>query len=176
MFLSFAGKIITITLAIMICSYGNISAALQKKQPIYTPQAKEMKLATTNELLKAYLERRTFRHKVLAENIANVNTPGYKAKEVSEAQNYEDLVGDATRVRKVRLARTNPKHMESKRSISSRIATEKLKDPYETKPNGNNVSIAQQMTKLSQNQQDYNTAVKSYATTNALISAVLSGK
>jgi flagellar basal-body rod protein FlgB len=69
---------------------------------------------------------------------------------------------------------TSSKHINSKRSsVSGKFSSHKLKDPYEVKPNGNNVSIAQQMLKLSQNQQDYNAALKSYSATNNLLSSVI---
>lgn len=128
---------------------------------------------TTNELFAAYLERSSFRHKVLSENMANVNTPGYKADEVPEARDHEELMGDKGSIQKVRMLKTSRMHLQGQEKGSSKFTKEKLKDPYEIKPNGNNVSIAQQMTKLSQNQQDYNASVKGYATMNALVSAVL---
>lgn len=140
---------------------------------MYDPEARDAREFTTNELFKAALERSSFRHKTLSENMANVNTPNYKAKEVADAVEYEDLVGEGRTIRKVRMKRTSRRHIVGKNNESGRFQSEKLKDPFEIKPNGNNVSTVQQMTKLSQNQQDYNAAVKSYATTNALISAVL---
>lgn len=149
--------------------------ATQKAKRIKLSKAdsKEAKDFSTNELLAAYLERGAFRHKVLSENMANVNTPGYKADDVPEAEDFEDLVGDRRNPTNFGLTKTNRFHLEGKRTVSDRRLRKKLHNPYEIKPNGNNVSIAQQMTKLSQNQQDYNAGLKSYATTNALISAVL---
>lgn len=64
-------------------------------------------------------------------------------------------------------------HLQGSNKSTEHFSKEKLKDPYEIKPNGNNVSIAQQMTKLSQNQQDYNAGLKAYSTMNALVSAVI---
>lgn len=151
-----------------------VNAAVKAKRiKLTSPEDREFKNYTTNELFAAYLERSAFRHKVLSENMANVNTPGYKADEVAEAQDYEDLVGDSNSSTNFGMKRTNKLHLSSKRKSSDKITRKKLKNPYEIKPNGNNVSIAQQMTKLSQNQQDYNAVLKSYATTNAMISAVL---
>jgi len=128
---------------------------------------------TTNELMKSYLELTSFRHKVLSQNLANVNTPGYKAEEVDAPKEYSDLTGKGKAARGVRLARTADNHIDGGQKSGGKFSSHKLKDPYEVKPNGNNVSLAQQMTKVSQNQQDYNAAVKGYAVMNSLVSAVL---
>lgn len=157
----------------LICMALPANAGKNKHLNLYSPEVREMKAASTNDLLKAYLDRSSFRHKTLSENMANVNTPKYKANEVPEVEGYDDLLGKGKKVRKLSMARTNQKHIIGKDGQDGHFVSEKLKDPYEIKPNGNNVSVAQQMTKLSQNQQDYNAAVKSYATTNGLVSAVL---
>lgn len=129
---------------------------------------------STNELVKSYLELTSFRHKVLSENLANINTPGYKAQEVDAPKEYSDLTGREKATRNIKLTRTVSNHIDGGQQRSSgKFASRKLKDPYEVKPNGNNVSLAQQMTKVSQNQQDYNAAVKGYAVMNSLVPAVL---
>ncbi len=140
---------------------------------LYKAAARDKRTYTTNQLLKAYLERSAFKHKVLSQNMANVNTPGYKANDVIEVADYDDLMDNSAKIRRVSISRTSSKHLFGTHGSESKIATEKLKNPYEIKPNGNNVSIAQQMTKLSQNQQDYNAAVKAYSTTNSLFSTIL---
>lgn len=178
---SFIATSFTSAIGVMVCLVAclltttSASAAQRAKRIKPTKiEQRESKNYATNQLFAAYLERGAYRHKVLSENMANVNTPGYKADEVVEANDFEDLIGDKANISGgVGLSKTNSLHLEGKRKVSDRRVREKLKNPYEKKPNGNNVSIAQQMTKLSQNQQDYNAAVKSYATTNALVSAVL---
>lgn len=152
-----------------------IYAVNKKYLPLSAPNSgAENRNTNTNKLLKSYLEFSAFRHKVLSENIANINTPNYKAEDVSVPQKYEDLTSKSRSTSGISLATTNTGHIsESKRSKKSKFASHKIKDPYEIKPNGNNVSLAQQMTKVSQNQSDYNMAVKNYSTTNSLISVVL---
>lgn len=129
--------------------------------------------ATTNELLKSYLELTAFRHKVLSENLANANTPGYKAQDVANPKEYSDLSGKGRAIKTIGLIKTADNHIDGKQKSGGKFIAQKLQDPYEIKPNGNNVSLAQQMTKISQNQQDYNSAVKGYAVMNNLISAAL---
>lgn len=127
----------------------------------------------TNDLFKSYLELSGFKHKVLSQNLANVNTPGYKADDVEIPTNYSDLAGDGKLSRKIKMARTSNKHIAGSPDSEGAFSSHKLQDPYETKMNGNNVSLIQQTTKLSQNKNDYTAAVKAYATTNSLFSSVL---
>ena len=133
----------------------------------------DTKKATTNELLKSYLELTSFRHKILSQNLANINTPGYKAKEVTSPMEYADLTEKGKGVKGIKLAKTVDSHIGGQQKSGGKFTAHKLQDPYEIKPNGNNVSLAQQMTKVSQNQQDYNAAVKGYAVMNSLVSAAL---
>ena len=149
-------------------AYGGKHLAMEKSD-----NSDDAKNTTTNELMKSYLELTSFRHKILSQNLANVNTPGYKAEEVAAPKEYSDLAGKGKTTRSVKLARTTSNHIDGGQKSAEKFAAHKLQDPYEIKPNGNNVSLAQQMTKVSQNQQDYNAAVKGYAVMNSLVSAVL---
>ena len=42
----------------------------------------------TNDLYKSYLEYSAYRNELLSQNLANVNTPGYKADEVYIPNNF----------------------------------------------------------------------------------------
>lgn len=151
----------------------SIQAADNSRLVLEKPAKREEKRYQTNDLFKSYLDATSFRHKILSQNIANLNTPGYKADEVEIPTKYDVLIGEKKKIKRVSLAITSKKHIIGRSKPAGRFESHKLKDPYEIKPNGNNVSLAQQMTKLSQNQQDYNAAVKGYAATNALLSTAL---
>ena len=69
--------------------------------------------------------------------------------------------------------RTSNHHLVGSRGEEEKFSSHKLQDPYEVKKNGNNVSMQQQITKLSQNKNEYAAAVKAYSTTNSLFSTVL---
>lgn len=153
--------------------WGNSYAQEVKYLPLKKSIAKADKNHSTNELLKSALELTSFRHKILSQNIANINTPGYKADEVAAPTKYEDLSDKNRSYKKIKLIRTTSQHLSGNHKFSEKFRSHKLQDPYEIKPNGNNVSLSQQMTKISQNQQEYNAALKGYNATNALISIVL---
>lgn len=140
---------------------------------LYKSDVREAKKHRTNDLFKSYLELSSFRHKTLAQNVANVNTPGYKADEVEMPDEFNGLMGNGVASRKISMVRTSPKHIGGSKDSSGKFSSQKLKDPYEIKKNGNNVSMAQQMSKIAQNKNDYNVAVKGYATLNSLYGTVV---
>ncbi len=135
-------------------------------------EKKESK-STTNEMLKSYLEVSSFRNKVLSQNVANINTPGYKADEVNMPEKYEDLSSDGGKNTRIGMKVTSYRHISGTNAPQGKLSSHKLKDPDEIKKNGNNVSMRQQMAKISQNKNDYTAAVKAYATSNSLYSSVL---
>lgn len=172
--LIFSMKNILVNFLIFCVLTGSSAYADGKKYlPLKKTDEQDTKNHTTNDLLKSYMELTSFRHKTLSQNLANVNTPGYKADEVATPKEYGDLTGKGRANRKVRLAKTANHHLDGAQKSTAKFTAHKLEDPYEIKPNGNNVSLAQQMTKVSQNQQDYNAALKGYNATNALVSTAL---
>jgi flagellar basal-body rod protein FlgB len=140
---------------------------------VHANVAKE-NLLDTNLMLKAYLGRSSFKHQVLSENIANLNTPKYKAEDVEMPTKYEDLVSVNKNSKQIGMRKTNNLHMAgSRKSNDGKFSRIKLKKSIENKPNGNNVSLSQQMLKISDNQQSYNEVLKAYAVTNNLTNVVL---
>ena len=135
-------------------------------------KTKERKYQTT-DLLEAYLKRSSFKQKILARNMANQNTPGYKADDVLDVKEYSELMEHKPNKNRLPMAKTKNNHLIGNKLDQNNIKVVKLKDPYEVKPNGNNVSMAQQMLKASANQQDYSRALKQYTSLNSLITSVL---
>lgn len=160
-----------ISVIFIVCFSCTCFADTKNHMSLSKSEKKESK-ATTNEMLKSYLEVSAFRNKVLSQNMANINTPGYKADEVSMPEKYEDLSGDGRSAR-LGMKVTSYKHISGTNAPQGKFSSHKLKDPDEIKKNGNNVSMRQQMAKISQNKNDYTAAVKAFATSNALYSSVL---
>ena len=87
------------------------------------------------------------RQEVLAQNIANSDTPRYKARDL-KALKFKDLVSNQSS--NIRMATTAGFHLTGipKRAIESKVETERR--PMETSPNGNSVVLEEQMAKLSE--------------------------
>jgi flagellar basal-body rod protein FlgB len=87
------------------------------------------------------------RQEVLAQNIANADTPGARAREL-EPFSFERLI----RREEVQLnmASTSGDHMGGRRKRVRDYSTEETRKPYETAPTGNAIVIEEQMMKLNE--------------------------
>ncbi|MBH1941980.1 flagellar basal body rod protein FlgB [Mobilitalea sibirica] len=92
------------------------------------------------------------RNEVIANNIANVDTPGYKRKDVQfESYLMSALIGDNSLDKRVASARLD--------SLNARIYTDNANLSY--RMDGNNVDIDTESANLAQNQVRYYTLLDS---------------
>ncbi len=95
------------------------------------------------------------RQAVLSENVANVNTPNYQAKDLAPLSFKNLLQAEAPPVRAVT---TNPMHISpAVEQASFETVTERR--PEESKLNGNSVLIEEQMQKIGDVKTNYDLAV-----------------
>jgi len=87
------------------------------------------------------------RQSTIAANVANANTPGFKARDVEPFNKVLDTTP-------VRLALTSPSHMQLSAVETDSRATAK-KDSWEVVHSGNSVSVEQEMTKGGEVNRDY---------------------
>ncbi len=102
-------------------------------------------------LLQRALDFRTDRHNVLASNIANVETPGFKAKDLV----FERALGAALKAQEPGpLTVTHPKHMDGRDITALEMVVPK--QIRATSPvgsvDGNTVDLEREMAKLAENQ------------------------
>ena len=97
-------------------------------------------------------------HDVLAQNVANADTPGYKAREL-KPQAFGRALADT--VGPVRLAVTAPGHLAGP-GVRTPEGTRPQRDPYEVTLTGNSVSIEEQAVKIARNAMDYQLATTLY--------------
>lgn len=100
------------------------------------------------------------RQQVLADNIANADTPGYKPKDV-EPVDFEKLAQNATR--KIALASTNSRHLVSAARATGPFRVSDQQDNYEMTPSGNAVVLEEQLMKVSQTVMDHRITAGLYA-------------
>lgn len=94
------------------------------------------------------------RQGVLAQNIANADTPEYRARDLTEVD-FGAILQDVSGSKKMRLDRTAPGHMVPGGSLDS-AQNRKSRVTYEVAPADNSVIIEEQMVKASQTTMDYN--------------------
>lgn len=110
----------------------------------------------------------SFRQKVLANNVANASTPGFRPLEVKEPK-YEALGAVPPSIAALPPALTSQMHIEGHQiDDDPAFATNKGED-FETTPNGNAVSLEDEMMKVTSNQMDYQTVASLYEQSLGLI-------
>ncbi|MFW6300017.1 MAG: flagellar basal body rod protein FlgB [Oceanicaulis sp.] len=102
------------------------------------------------------------RQRVIAENVANVNTPGFTPGEISQSQFERVLDGQAGSA-PGGLRVTDPRHFTGGATAGSAAAyrTEARPDS-ETTVNGNSVVIEEQMVRANENRMKFETALSLY--------------
>ena len=121
--------------------------------------------ATTAALAKT-LDGAAARHRALAENIANVDTPGFQRVDVAFETELQAALKDA---------QANP------RTALDRIATVRPRQSRDTvspaRVDGNNVDVDREMARIAQNTQEYEAAARALATKLRMLrSAISEGK
>jgi flagellar basal-body rod protein FlgB len=97
------------------------------------------------------------RQSVLAENVANVATPNYVARDLKPVDFANELAGELPPM----LRTTNYRHISLRPNSTDRFVAEDAEGEGGT-PLGNVVSIEQEMIKLSDTQVQYQTAANLY--------------
>ena len=111
----------------------------------------------------------TQRQTVLAQNVANVDTPKFKPEDLTPFTFRTALQASRT----LEPAMTNSAHLRLAHAAGGPGEVRKDRKTYETKPDGNAVDIEEQMMKLNQTTQDYNTVTNLYRKNVALLKTVL---
>jgi flagellar basal-body rod protein FlgB len=123
-------------------------------------------------MLRTRLEWAQERQKVLAENVANADTPGYRASDLAPLK-FEDQPAVApTTVAGVTLARTESGHLAGVGLSSSPFRAES-KGHYELRPTGNAVNVEEEMMKVASNNMDYQAATALYTRSLNLLKTAL---
>ena len=112
----------------------------------------------TMATLQKNLNVGSMRHKVLTSNIANIDTPNYKAFEVV----MEDARKRSMRAKRpIELVRTQPEHLSGRHSTSSLIKIKTVDSSGNNfRADGNTVDLDRTMGKLAENTLMYRTAAQ----------------
>ncbi len=128
----------------------------------------------TPVVLQQFLQLATLKHETLSQNIANVNTPGYKTKTVEIPQTFNELVKlNSNSFKQISLTVTSKTHIKGRMYLKDEYPVVKDIVNVELKPNQNNVSLQQQALEVSNNQLLYNKLVDTYKKTYDLLNAAV---
>jgi len=127
--------------------------------------------ADTLTAIKARMQYLNERQSLIAKNISNVNTPGYKAQELKK-ENFNKI---GERTNKLSLRTTSAGHLGGQKRPFA-FKTIRDEDAYETNPNGNNVVLEEQMVNLAENEMDYKETTSVMKQLNGLIRSAIGGQ
>ncbi|WP_127903301.1 flagellar basal body rod protein FlgB [Solirhodobacter olei] len=106
------------------------------------------------------------RQKTISENIANANTPGYRAKDVSSFQSYVDSVNQAQQ----------DGQNAAPFGTDVPVSTVDAPDSWSTTISGNTVVLEQQTVKASQTAAQYQLAANLYRKASDLLTTAVTGQ
>ncbi len=112
------------------------------------------------------------RQSVLARNVANANTPGYKPLDLKKVD-FGDMVSSYNSHSS--LTTTHPMHMSLGSSSGGNFQQEKQIDAFEVTPSGNAVVLEEQMLKMSENALDYQATTRLYKKMTSLMNTAIGG-
>jgi flagellar basal-body rod protein FlgB len=113
-------------------------------------------------LLSLLRERMSWLHQrqdVLSQNVANADTPGFVARDL-KPQDFSGILSGETN-RASGLTATDPRHIAMSSLSGSRF--DDMAAPDQANPNGNAVSLEQEMIKVSDTQAQFQAAANLYA-------------
>jgi flagellar basal-body rod protein FlgB len=114
------------------------------------------------EALKTRMNWHHQRQRVLAENVANADTPGFRPLDVKPPEPPGA---------RMQLARTSAAH-SVERGLSANDPSQSRRR-FETTPSGNAVNLEDEMMKVAQNNQDYQLAASLYQRSLGLMKTAL---
>lgn len=113
-------------------------------------------------MLRTKLNWNQERQKVLAENVANSDTPNFRERDLVPPKFPDSSTITAAPVAQVQLATTEGGHIGGMSLSGTSFRTES-KGNYEVRPTGNSVNLEEEMMKVAANQMDYQAATALYS-------------
>ena len=123
-------------------------------------------------ILEKGLDATALRNRVLANNIANVDTPGYKRSDVD----FEAILGAELGQESDRLAlkTSSPRHLPG---LESGQGNAVVTDERGTMRNdGNNVDVDREMTRVAENTIQYNSTIRALSSQLAILRMVVQSR
>ena len=127
------------------------------------------------QAMNAKMSYLTQRQKVISQNVANADTPGYVAQDLGKVD-FSSMVSNIDKNQmKVSMNASNPNHLLApNQSPNPKVAVNKT--PYDVKPDGNSVTLEEQMVKSNDVQMNYALMVNLYRDSADMIRTSLGKK
>jgi flagellar basal-body rod protein FlgB len=123
-------------------------------------------------MLRTRLDWAQARQRVLAENVANSDTPKYRAHDIAPLKFDQAPLASPGAVSSVSLTRTADSHLAGVGLSQSPFRAANSRD-FEVRPAGNAVNLEEEMMKVAANQMDCQTATALYTRSLNLLKTAL---
>lgn len=124
-------------------------------------------------LLVKGMDGSSMRQQVLSNNIANVDTPNFKAQDVNFYSQLKGMMDEPMPMGGVDLARTNSGHLPGTLPASSPSPFRVYQTEGQVRPDGNNVNIDVESAKVAENNIYYGTLATAVARKYKLIARAI---
>ena len=137
-----------------------------------------MVLTTTKSkpLMEAALSARAQRQDMISGNIANIDTPFYKARDID----FESALIEKTKemykssdIKELEMAKTDGQHMSAYKNTDSSKSTIFLRDGHMARNDGNTVDLDIETTELSKNSIMFNALTAALKKNSTILKSVL---
>lgn len=123
-------------------------------------------------MLRTRLQWAQERQRVLAQNVANADTPNFRPRDLVPPKFDERTGATSTLVPSVTLTRTEQGHMAGIAPNGTSFESRRGK-AYEIRPTGNAVNLEREMMKVAANQMDYQAVTALYTRSLGLFKTAL---
>ena len=112
-------------------------------------------------MVKARMTWAAERQRVLAQNVANADTPHYQPLDVKDLD-FKAMAQATQKSSQVKALMTDPAHLPGTLPDPGTFRADKVRRAYETSPDGNGVVLEDQMMKMNDTKGSYDTALALY--------------
>ncbi len=122
--------------------------------------------------LQKGLDASSLRQQVIANNVANINTPGYKKQDVSFEDEFKHAIDNKY---DARMYQTDPRHLPGGSSLTSVGIKVNTIGATSMRYDGNNVDIDEEMSKMAENSIRYNAMAQLMSGRFSTLKTVING-
>jgi flagellar basal-body rod protein FlgB len=133
-------------------------------------------VSKANAIASKALNYRIIKADLISSNIANIDTPGYKARDIDFAdalQKEVDKLYGTTKEKRLKLAKTDSKHLNPLYDDDLEGAVVFFRDGQDMRNDGNTVDLDVETTELAKNEMMYNATIAALRRNNSIFRSVL---
>lgn len=133
-------------------------------------------ISKSYDIMAKALDYRSDRADMISSNIANIDTPNYKARDIDfeyALQKEADKIYGSNTNDKLQLAKTNPRHLSPIEDDDTQRATIFLRDGQDARNDGNTVDLDVETTELAKNETMYSALTAAMKKDSAIFRSVL---